>query len=73
MKLHTVVNRLLKEAHTTKYQFAKICGLPKSTVYDFLSGSHYPTPETLEQIAMGLGLKTWELMRLAQDVESIRK
>lgn len=72
MSLGQAINKLAKENNISKYRIAKNSGIPQTTLSEIASGKNTnPTIDTIEKIAKGIGVTVSELMKEAEELESV--
>ena len=62
------VDELIFDKNLKAVEFAKLCGISKSTVYEYLSGRKMPTLKNLIKIAEFFNVSTDYLLGLEKDV-----
>jgi transcriptional regulator with XRE-family HTH domain len=68
MKLGPIIRRLRKERRLSQRTFGKMAGLGQTTIHNVETGkSKYGRLDVIEMIATAFGLRTSELVRLAEE------
>lgn len=69
MSLGQAINILAEEKQITKYRISKNSGIPQTTLSEIASGKNSnPTIDTIEKIAIGIGVSVSELMKKAEEL-----
>lgn len=69
MSLGQAITILAKEKKLSKYRIAKNAGIPQATLSEIANSKNTnPTIDTLEKIAMGIGISLSELMKKAEEL-----
>ncbi|CUO59265.1 helix-turn-helix domain-containing protein [Clostridium paraputrificum] len=70
MAIGKAILLMAKERNITKYRISKRSGVTQTTLGEITNGKNTnPTVETLEKIAIGIGIPLSELLRKAEELE----
>ncbi len=70
MTLGQAITVLAKEKNMTKYRIAKNAEIPQTTLSEIANGkNNNPTIETIEKIAVGIGISASDLIKKAEELD----
>ena len=56
------IDAIRKRRKISKTALAQTAGIARGSLYQILSGDHWPNRETLSSLARALGVEPWELI-----------